>query len=62
MSAWVACQERDRDRYGRIVAVCNLAGAEGPDVNAMMVSEGWALAYRRFSTDYVIHEDAAEKA
>ena len=23
---------------------------------------GWAVAYRRFSTDYVLHEDAAKKA
>ena len=59
---WVTCQERDKDRYGRIVAVCNLAGAQGPDVNAMMVSQGWALAYRRFSTDYVKHETAARRA
>ncbi len=58
----VACRERDRDRDGRIVAVCNIAGVQGPDVNAMMVSEGWAVAYRRFSTDYVLHEDAAKKA
>ena len=59
---WVSCRERDRDQYGRIVAVCHLAGAEGPDVNAMMVSEGWALAYRRFSTDYVEEETGAQRA
>ena len=40
----VACEERDRDRYGRIVAVCRLAGE---DVNAWMVSQGWAVAYLR---------------
>ena len=49
-------------RYGRIVAVCNIAGVQGLDVNAMMVAEGWAVAYRRLSTDYVPHEDAAKKA
>ncbi len=59
---WVSCRERDRDRYGRIVAVCNLAGPQGPDVNAMMVAEGWALAYRRFSTDYVKDEAGAQRA
>ena len=37
----VACEERDRDWYGRVVAVCRLAGE---DVNAWMVSQGWALA------------------
>ena len=44
----VVCEERDRDRYGRIVAVCRVAGE---DVNAWMVSQGWALAYRKYSTD-----------
>ena len=37
----VECAERDRDRYGRIVAVCRVAGA---DVNAWMVQHGWAVA------------------
>ena len=39
----VACEERDRDRYGRIVAVCRHGGQ---DVNAWLVREGWAIAYR----------------
>ena len=55
----VECSERDRDRYGRIVAVCRVAGA---DVNAWMVSQGWAVAYRKYSTDYVSHETAAKAA
>jgi len=59
---WGSCRERDRDRYGRIVAVCNIAGPQGPDVNAMMVSEGWAVAYRRFSNDYVKAEAVAKRA
>ena len=58
----VACQERDKDRYGRIIAVCNIAGSQGFDVNAIMVSQGWALAYRRFSTDYVKDEMEAQRA
>ena len=41
----VECAERDR--YGRIVAVCRVAGR---DVNAWMVEQGWALAYRKYST------------
>ena len=55
----MACKRKDVDRYGRIVALCWI-GAE--DINAWMVWHGWAVAYRRFSTDYVIHEDAAKKA
>ncbi len=53
----VVCEERDRDRYGHIVAVCRVAGE---DVNAWMVSQGWALAYRKYSTDYVPQERAAK--
>ena len=38
----VACDERDRDSYGRIVPVCRIAGS---DRNAWMVTEGWPFAY-----------------
>ena len=55
----VACEERDRDRYGRIVAVCRYGGQ---DVNAWMVREGWAMAYRRYSRAYVGEEAAAKAA
>ena len=34
----------------------------GPELNAWLVSEGWALAYRRYSTDYVAEEQAAKEA
>ena len=54
----VSCQERDVDRYRRIVAVC--FNAEGQDVGAELVREGWALAYRRFSLDYVDEEREAK--
>lgn len=55
----VACEERDRDRYGRVVAVCR---SGGQDVNAWLVHEGWAMAYRRYSTAYVGEEAAAKAA
>ena len=55
----VVCKEKDRDRYGRIVAVCR---AGGEDLNAWMVSEGWALAYRRYSEAYVDEEARAQAA
>ena len=58
-SRTVACEERDQDRYGRIVAVCRV-GVE--DVNAWMVAEGWAFAYRRYSTQYVAEETVAKVA
>lgn len=58
----VYCHPRDRDRYGRIVAVCDAGGPDGPDINAGMVGEGWALAYRHYSMKYVPLENEARKA
>ena len=58
----VACDDRGRDRYGRTIAVCRLGGSAGPDLNAWMVEQGWALAYRRYSRDYVAAEGAAQAA
>lgn len=55
----VRCKERDVDRYGRVVAVCYI---QGNDVNGWLVGNGWALAYRRYSLDYVAQEQAAQAA
>ncbi|MBM3732064.1 MAG: thermonuclease family protein [Acidimicrobiia bacterium] len=55
----IECEPKDRDRYGRTVAVCRLSGE---DLNAWMVREGWALAYRHYSLDYVADEDTAREA
>lgn len=41
----VRCEERDQDRYGRIVGICR-AGPE--NLNAWMVENGWAVAYRQY--------------
>jgi endonuclease YncB( thermonuclease family) len=55
----VSCEARDTDRYGRIVAVCL---QRGMDLNAWMVEEGHALAYRQYSKDYVPQEETARAA
>jgi len=55
----VSCRALDKDRYGRTVAICYL-GSE--DLEAWLVSEGWAFAYRRYGLDYVRQEDAARAA
>jgi endonuclease YncB( thermonuclease family) len=55
----VTCRVRDRDRYARLVADCTVAGES---VNAWLVREGWALAYRRYSVAYVDDEAAARTA
>ena len=37
-----------------------LCTAAGKDIGEWMVRQGWALAYRRYSRDYVGQEEAAE--
>ena len=59
---WVDCFGRNKDWYGRIVAVCIVGVPKGRDLGAYMVSQGWALAYRQYSMDYVGDEDAARAA
>jgi endonuclease YncB( thermonuclease family) len=55
----VSCVLREKDRYGRQIGVCKV---EGRDLAQELVREGWALAYRRYSTDYVPEEQAAQRA
>lgn len=56
----VWCALRDLDRlYNRWVMACRVSGT---DINAVMVESGMALAYRRFSLQYVPQEDAARAA
>ena len=57
--ATIRCKQRDIDRYKRIVAVCRLGDV---DLNAWVVRGGWAIAYRRYSRDYVNDESAARTA
>lgn len=45
----VVCEPTGKDRYGRIVARCSLAGE---DLQAWMVRNGHALAFVRYSKDY----------
>ncbi len=56
--AAIRCQPRDKDRYGRVVAVCFKAS---DDLNRWMVANGWAVAYRNYSLDYVADEDRARR-
>jgi endonuclease YncB( thermonuclease family) len=52
----VRCEKRDVDGYGRTVAVCF---KDGIDLNGWMAENGWAIAYRRYSRDYVAAEERA---
>ncbi len=57
--ATLRCTPRDTDEYGRSVSVCRSGGT---DINAEMVRSGLALAYRRYSSDYVDEENEARAA
>ena len=56
----VRCEGVERDCYGRLVAKCY--SPNGVDIGRRLVSAGWALAYRRYSMDYVDAENEARKA
>ena len=55
----VTCVGRDIDRWGRIIAVCDI---DGVDLGQRMVESGWAIAYRRYSRDYAPAEDRARSS
>jgi endonuclease YncB( thermonuclease family) len=55
----VACKAVDKDRYGRVVAICSVAGES---LNAWLVRNGWAAAYRQYSKAYAPDEDMARNA
>jgi endonuclease YncB( thermonuclease family) len=58
--AELRCERIDTDRYGRMVAKCFMPN--GIDIGEWMVSNGWALAYRSYSKEYMDEESAAEAA
>jgi endonuclease YncB( thermonuclease family) len=55
----VRCAEQGVDHYQRIVAVCYVGNEE---LNGWLVKQGWALAFRKYSLDYVSAEDEARVA
>ena len=55
----VMCMVQDNlDRYKRYIGVCFV---EGVNLNKWMVRNGYAVAYRRYSKDYIRDEDYAKK-
>ncbi len=53
------CEAVTVDAYGRIVAVCRVGGQ---DIGRQLVSDGLALAYRKYSRMYVEEEEHAARA
>jgi endonuclease YncB( thermonuclease family) len=56
----VRCEVVERDRHGRLVA--KVFSPNGVDIGRRLVAAGWALAYRRYSKDYVDAENQARRA
>jgi endonuclease YncB( thermonuclease family) len=56
---WVTCKELGRDRYCRVIASCMV---DDIGIESWMTRSWWALAYRRYSVDYVADEDYARRA
>ncbi len=54
--AHARCEQKDTDRYGRLVATCFVAGT---DMAEVLVTEGLAFAYRKYSMDYDFTEKGA---
>lgn len=58
------CLGREKDRYGRLIARCYVAGEHGPalDLGGALVIRGLAVAYRKYSSDYNSAEATAKAA
>ena len=54
----VNCQVKTIDRYKRYIAICFVNDL---NINKIMVKNGWAIAYRYYSKDYVDEEFIAKK-
>ena len=55
----VRCIAVDKDQHGRLVARCITRDA---DLNRAMVERGYAVAFRKYSSDYVPAEEQAKAA
>ncbi len=53
----VYCEIIDVDRYKRFVGICF---ANKININQYMVQNGWAIAYRYYSSDYINDENIAK--
>ena len=54
----VRCEIVDIDRYKRFVAKCFVKNI---NLNKYMVQNGWAVAYRYYSDDFIKNEEIAKK-
>jgi len=55
----VECESRDRDRYGRVIAVCR---TESGEINAAIMRRGWAVDWPRYSNGRYQADESAARA
>lgn len=53
----VRCETVGKDQYGRVLGRCMVGET---DINRALVAMGYAVAFRRYSSDYVSAEDSAK--
>jgi endonuclease YncB( thermonuclease family) len=53
------CHRHGADRFGRVLASCEV---EGEDIQGWLVTNGWALAFTRYSHKYDREQEAARIA
>jgi len=53
----IECDTIGRDKYKRYIGVCYINNI---DLNSVMVINGWAIAYRYYSQDYIEEEEIAK--
>ena len=54
----VNCDIIDKDRYNRSIGICFV---NNQNINDYMVRNGWAIAYRYYSDDYIDQEEEAKQ-
>ena len=50
--------QKNKDRYNRFIGICFV---EQENLNKWMVRNGYAIAYRRYSKNYILDENFAKK-
>ena len=58
ISGKLFCKKKTTDRYRRSISTCYVNGV---DISSLMVKNGWALAYRKYSKDYIDEENKAKE-
>ena len=53
----VNCKNIDKDQYGRLISNC---WVDEIFINSWMVRNGWALAYKKYSKEFIKEEDEAK--